>query len=162
MRVVDAVFASCALPCIFTPFRYEGRIFLDGGVVQNRPLCHGTGEAVLHCLLEDPERVALSPPPANLFDFGAVLLACSIETQNRLSPAPENCLCCYWKGEAVPTEELFTLEPVPALKTERQVGAGFAVAANCLAEVSVRDVVEELGILQDSKRNGCKNIGLRR
>jgi len=37
-RIIDAVRASVSIPGIFTPFRYEGRILVDGGIVNPVPV----------------------------------------------------------------------------------------------------------------------------
>ncbi len=36
--VAQAVLASCAVPGIFTPVRWDGRLLVDGGVVKNMPV----------------------------------------------------------------------------------------------------------------------------
>jgi NTE family protein len=36
--IVDAVYASCALPGVFEPFEYEGFNYMDGGIVDSVPL----------------------------------------------------------------------------------------------------------------------------
>jgi len=38
VRVADAVFASCALPGIFPPRNIDGRMYIDGAVVENLPI----------------------------------------------------------------------------------------------------------------------------
>lgn len=38
MKVLDAVRISIAFPIIFTPFIYDGKIFIDGGVMDNFPI----------------------------------------------------------------------------------------------------------------------------
>ena len=38
VRVADAVFASCALPGIFPPRNIDGRLYVDGAVVENLPI----------------------------------------------------------------------------------------------------------------------------
>jgi len=35
MKIVDAVASSCAIPIIFVPFKYNGGIYCDGGVIAN-------------------------------------------------------------------------------------------------------------------------------
>lgn len=37
MRVVDAVYASCAVPFVFSPLAYKDFLFIDGGVLENVP-----------------------------------------------------------------------------------------------------------------------------
>src|SRR5688572_15170283 len=36
--IVDAVYASCALPGVFEPFEWEGFNYMDGGIVDSVPL----------------------------------------------------------------------------------------------------------------------------
>lgn len=36
--VADAVVASCAIPVLFQPIHYQGRILVDGGVIDNCPI----------------------------------------------------------------------------------------------------------------------------
>jgi NTE family protein len=38
--VVDAVLASSAIPALFPPITLEGRVLMDGGVVNNTPISH--------------------------------------------------------------------------------------------------------------------------
>jgi len=37
-RVIDAVYASCCLPLLFSPFYKDSRVYLDGGIRMNYPL----------------------------------------------------------------------------------------------------------------------------
>lgn len=36
--VIDAIMASSAVPIVFTPWLYEGRVYIDGGVVSDLPI----------------------------------------------------------------------------------------------------------------------------
>jgi NTE family protein len=79
----DAVLASAAIPGVFAPIPWEGRLLVDGGVANNTPISHAvalgarriyvlpTGHA---CRLERPPRGALE----------MVLQALSLLTQRRL------------------------------------------------------------------------------
>jgi NTE family protein len=58
-RVAPAVRASCALPGVFTPVEYGGRLLVDGGVINNLPV-----SAVREMGAEYVIAVDLSSPPA--------------------------------------------------------------------------------------------------
>ena len=47
-RLVDAVLASAAIPGVFPPVEWEGRLLIDGGVVNNTPLTHALELAPQH------------------------------------------------------------------------------------------------------------------
>lgn len=47
MRVLDAVYASCALPMLFPPLYYEEHVFVDGQVLVGLPSCFAGEENVL-------------------------------------------------------------------------------------------------------------------
>jgi len=38
MRVIEAVYSSISIPCLFEPFKYEDNIYFDGGMFSNYPL----------------------------------------------------------------------------------------------------------------------------
>jgi NTE family protein len=58
-RVAPAVRASCALPGVFTPVEYEGRLLVDGGLINNLPV-----SAVREMGAEYIIAVDLSSPPS--------------------------------------------------------------------------------------------------
>jgi NTE family protein len=67
-RLVDAVLASAAIPGVFPPVEWEGRMLIDGGVVNNTPISHALGMNPAHvyvlptgapCELTEPPRGAL-------------------------------------------------------------------------------------------------------
>lgn len=37
-KLIDAIYASCCLPLLFEPFEYEGKNYLDGGLLSNYPV----------------------------------------------------------------------------------------------------------------------------
>jgi NTE family protein len=66
--LVDAVLASAAIPGIFPPVEWDGRLLVDGGVVNNTPISHALGLRPRHvyvlpaggpCELTEPPRGAL-------------------------------------------------------------------------------------------------------
>lgn len=38
MRVIDAIAMSCSIPGVFEPIYYEGKFYIDAGILQNYPL----------------------------------------------------------------------------------------------------------------------------
>lgn len=68
-RVAPAVRASCALPGVFTPVEYGGRLLVDGGVINNLPV-----SAVREMGAEYVIAVDLSSPPAADRKFPTTLL----------------------------------------------------------------------------------------
>jgi NTE family protein len=66
--LVDAVLASAAIPGIFPPVQWDGRLLIDGGVVNNTPISHALDLRPQHvyvlptggpCELTEPPRGAL-------------------------------------------------------------------------------------------------------
>jgi len=39
-RLIDAIYCSCCLPILFTPFKKDDKIYLDGGTFNNYPIAH--------------------------------------------------------------------------------------------------------------------------
>jgi predicted acylesterase/phospholipase RssA len=39
-RLIDAIYCSCCLPILFTPFKKDNKIYLDGGTFNNYPIAH--------------------------------------------------------------------------------------------------------------------------
>ena len=84
-RVAPAVRASCAFPGVFTPVEYEGRLLVDGGLINNLPV-----SAVLDMGAEYVIAVDLSAPlvgsrkaPANLIEMWFLSLATLIRNAHR-------------------------------------------------------------------------------
>jgi len=74
-RVIDAVYASCCLPLLFSPFYKESHVYFDGGIRMNYPLqvcldggCHPS--EILGIRRIDPESVVNNTisPSFSLFD----------------------------------------------------------------------------------------------
>jgi NTE family protein len=67
--LVDAVLASAAIPGVLPPIEWEGRLLIDGGVVDNTPISHAVGLGARQvyvlptggpCVLTAPPRGALA------------------------------------------------------------------------------------------------------
>ena len=74
-KVTDAVYASCCLPLLFSPFYKESRVYLDGGIRMNYPLlvCLNAGcdpSEILGIRRINPESVVNNTilPSFSLFD----------------------------------------------------------------------------------------------
>jgi len=68
-RVAPAVRASCALPGVFTPVEREGRLLVDGGLINNLPV-----SAVIDMGAEYVIAVDLSAPPSESREMPESLL----------------------------------------------------------------------------------------
>jgi len=130
-RVVDAVRATISLPGVFAPFRLDGRLLVDGGVLNNLPanvvremgadiviaVDVGAKLGNLPCLLEAEEkRLPLTQIPL------------IIETLRRTVGIMEGQIAAQKLAEARP-EVLIR----PALNDGFSLFAGFSRAAECIA-----------------------------
>lgn len=81
---VDAVLASAAIPGIFPPVERDGRVFMDGGFVNNTPISHAVelgAERVY--VLSTGHACALPAPPAS--PIAMALHAMGVLVNNRLA-----------------------------------------------------------------------------
>jgi len=63
---VDAVMASAAIPGVFAPVEIGGRIYMDGGVVNNSAICHAVAlGATMVYVLPTGASCSLERPPTN-------------------------------------------------------------------------------------------------
>jgi NTE family protein len=61
----DAIVASCSIPGIFPPVAIGDMLLIDGGVVNNTPICHAVelgAERIYVLPTSEPSRTQLSPP----------------------------------------------------------------------------------------------------
>jgi NTE family protein len=61
----DAIVASCSIPGIFPPVELGEQLLIDGGVVNNTPICHAVelgAERIYVLPTREPSRTQLSPP----------------------------------------------------------------------------------------------------
>ena len=61
----DAIVASCSIPGIFPPVAIGDQLLIDGGVVNNTPICHAVelgAERIYVLPTQGPSRTQLSPP----------------------------------------------------------------------------------------------------
>lgn len=80
---VDAVMASAAIPGVFAPVTIDGRILIDGGVVNNTPISHAVamGADQIWVLTTGYACALAKPPPSAL---GMALQAFTLAIQERL------------------------------------------------------------------------------
>ncbi len=80
---VDAVLASAAIPGVFPPVEREGKLLIDGGVVNNTPITHAVelGAEEVY-VLPTGSACALSEPPHNA--VAMVIHAITLMIQRRL------------------------------------------------------------------------------
>ncbi len=84
-RVAPAVRASCAFPGVFTPVEVEGRVLVDGGLINNLPVAAARelgAEYVIAVDLSAP-LVGHRKPPANLMEMWLMSLGTLIRNTNR-------------------------------------------------------------------------------
>lgn len=139
MLVLDAIYASCAIPLIYTPHTHEGRLLVDGCVVENRPRCFPPGERCLEVAVRGPCSGA-APPPDGLFGFVASVVDAAVGVQESFADELERAtgpvgrppvrLFASWPGEE--TECLFSFEDTPEPALRASLAAGFRVALDGL------------------------------
>ena len=84
-RVAPAVRASCAFPGVFTPVDMEGRLLVDGGLINNLPVSAARdlgAEYVIAVDLSAP-LVGRRRPPSNLMEMWFMSLGTLIRNTNR-------------------------------------------------------------------------------
>lgn len=81
--VVAAVMASAALPAVFPPVRRDGRLLMDGGIVNNTPLsvAHEMGADLIYVL---PTGYACALPTAPQSVLGMAMHAVTVAIQQRM------------------------------------------------------------------------------
>jgi NTE family protein len=80
---VDAVMASAAIPSVFPPVEFQGRLLMDGGVSDNAPISHAValGAEEIYVL---PSGIACDLKVAPRGALGMLLHALTVLTQQRL------------------------------------------------------------------------------
>jgi len=84
-RLAPAVRASCAFPGVFTPVEYEGRLLVDGGLINNLPVSAVREMGAEYVIAVDLSAPLLEPrkPPANLLEMWFLSLATLIRNTHR-------------------------------------------------------------------------------
>jgi NTE family protein len=80
----DAIVASCSIPGIFPPVAIGDKLLIDGGVVNNTPICHAVelgAERIYVLPTQAPSRTQLNPPRTAL---DAAIYGLSLLVANRL------------------------------------------------------------------------------
>jgi NTE family protein len=84
-RLAPAVRASCAFPGVFTPVEYEGRLLVDGGLINNLPVAAAHEMGAEYVVAVDLSAPLIEPrkPPANLLEMWFLSLATLIRNTHR-------------------------------------------------------------------------------
>jgi NTE family protein len=84
-RLAPAVRASCAFPGVFTPVEHEGRLLVDGGLINNLPVAAARKMGAEYVIAVDLSAPLLAPrkPPANLLEMWFLSLATLIRNTHR-------------------------------------------------------------------------------
>jgi len=84
-RVAPAVRASCAFPGVFTPVDVEGRLLVDGGLINNLPVSAARDLGAEYIIAVDLSAplVGRRKPPSNLMEMWFMSLATLIRNTNR-------------------------------------------------------------------------------
>lgn len=137
-RVAPAVRASCAFPGVFTPLEYEGRLLVDGGLINNLPVSAAIemgAEYVIAVDLSAP-LVGSRKPPANLLEMWFLSLATLIRNADR-----EAHLANVVIAPAVGQFNWVDLSQIPVL-IERGRAAAEAVLPKILQDLNTETAVE--------------------
>ncbi|HNR96621.1 MAG TPA: patatin-like phospholipase family protein [Anaerolineae bacterium] len=83
--VASAVRASCAFPGVFTPVEVEGRLLVDGGLINNLPVSAARDLGAEYIIAVDLSAplVGRRKPPSNLMEMWFMSLATLIRNTNR-------------------------------------------------------------------------------
>ncbi len=113
-EVISAAVASSAIPGIFEPERFDGRLFVDAGGFSNQPLhvvLANDADAVLVVLLTPSHSPAPADPPANVVELGGRLLELANwrDLQTELANLPAG-----WSREGSPAR-VCVIEPLRPL-----------------------------------------------
>jgi NTE family protein len=85
MPVVHAVRMSMAIPLFFTPVRFEGALYCDGGLLNNFPLwVFGTLMMMNHCVYGCADSVSCSVRPAGGAGMGSPLCVARQQPHTRI------------------------------------------------------------------------------
>jgi len=84
-RVAPAVRASCAFPGVFTPVELEGKLLVDGGLINNLPVsaARDLGAEYLIAVDLSAPLVGRRKPPSNLVEMWLMSLTTLIRNTNR-------------------------------------------------------------------------------
>jgi len=82
--VAHAVRASCALPGVFTPVEWEGRLLVDGGLLNNLPVSVAREMGAQYVIAVDLLPLTqLERPPRNLFEMWYLVFYTLLRTSHR-------------------------------------------------------------------------------
>jgi NTE family protein len=79
--VVDAIYASCAIPIYFPPLRQGGDVLVDGGVIDVLPIRYAAAWASERIIAVDVGS-EMTPPASDYFDRGMIAIHDRVLTLN--------------------------------------------------------------------------------
>lgn len=92
---IPAILASAAIPVVFPPVRLDGRVLIDGGIVNNTPITHAIEAGATEVwVLSTGYSCALARPPTGAIAMGLHSVALLVqqrlvlETASRRYPVP--------------------------------------------------------------------------
>jgi predicted acylesterase/phospholipase RssA len=69
IQVIDAVYASCAIPLYFYPARINNKLFVDGGLVHSFPLIHFTHKEISEAIGIEIKSKIIKKTPADSLEY---------------------------------------------------------------------------------------------
>jgi hypothetical protein len=126
MRVIDAVYASCAVPLLYVPLTVGEHLLVDGGLLQNRPASF-SGQKCLNFAVHHSSKDAQHPRPADAFEYimRVLWVVCSTQTP----PPSYGVVCCSRRGDTSP---LFSLRDIGREEIQECINDSYALAMNQL------------------------------
>lgn len=125
-NLARAVSASSCIPGIFTPVEWEGRLLVDGGIVENLPLYTARALGADRVLGVDLHTAGLYPEPKSIIDI--VLNASSILLSHTRTPYEED-------GDVIITPELTTYSAVDPGPVPELIEVGYRCAQEHMDEI---------------------------
>lgn len=139
---VDAVLASSSIPAVFPPICRDGRLLIDGGVVDNTPVSHAAalGAKELY-VLPTGSPCALDAPPRGALDAG--LHALTVLIHQRLADDIETARQGKARIVVLPPPCPMGVHLVDFSQAAELIEAGYRSAARALARVGDSDSIPQ-------------------
>lgn len=139
--VVEAVQASCAIPGIFTPVKWNNRLLVDGGLLDNLPARHLSDRNMDYIIAVNVgAQRPLQKEPDNIFEI--LVQSYDIIWRNRDMPA-------YDYSDVIIEPELGDISFHDTSKPDILIDRGYDAAKEALGKM---DVGEKRGLLSFIKR----------
>ncbi len=146
--VAGAVAASCAIPGIFTPVRFDGRLLVDGGLLDNVPAAHMKGRNVdfiiaVNVVAQKP----LQREPENIFE----ILTQSYDIIRRYRDTPA---CSH--ADALIEPELGNYSFWDSSKADELIERGYEAAKEALDDLDLKKKKGRIAAWFSSKKEAKK------